>query len=294
VFSLRPINDETPIQIPIPSWEHREFASSTGKRLVYTEPREFAMGATAWKIEVFQEGKNITHSLSAISEAAKDGGFLLPPNFQPWSPTGDLLSIPTWKAHHFLYDISQNSIVRSEIEGLIDALIWSPSENKYLVVAFCWAPVRSRSYFLADNSGLPKCQIDVMSLLDEPAQCWWLKDGSVFIILYRNSKQAHPFVEFFDSASGRSIERIPVNPSQLIPWHESEFRDISRDHYTLEISPSTRCVGSLLDTWHSCYFDNTTNRFSLAVYRPKDGKIVQKNEVVVPVKELRCQLQLEF
>jgi hypothetical protein len=276
------------------SWEKRLFPSRIpGRSLVYSEPSEFHMGAYSWRLSLLENGRDVTESHPELSEAERDGGFLLPANFQPWHSDGDLFSIPTWKGHNFLYNISEKQIVRSQIEGFIDLLLWSPVGSCFLVVARSHIPVQSQVCFLSKPDG-PSIQLNVRLLPDESSYFWWLKDGNAFIALYRDSKKSPPVIEFFDSRSGKSIGKTLVDPNQLVPYEAVKYQSVSRIHFSLELSPSAWCAGYFLDTWHKCHFDATMHRLSLAIYRPSGEPIVRRQQVVIPVEERWCTLQLEF
>ncbi len=282
------------MEFPEVSWEKRLFPSCLAGRLAaYSEPNEFHMGAVSWKLALLEDGNDVTTLHPKLGEAERDGGFSLPANFQPWSSDGSSLAIPTWKAHHFLYNVSEKRIVKSSIEGLVDTLSWSPTEYCFLAVLHRHIPIRSQVCFLSIPDG-QSIQLNVQLLADERSNFWWLKDGKAFIALYRDSKQSSPVIELFDSQSGVSVGKTLADPNQFVPYEVAKYQNVSRIHYSLELSPSAWCVGYFLDTWHKCHFDATMNRLSLAVYRPSGEPIVKRQQVVLPVRESWCTLQLEF
>jgi hypothetical protein len=258
----------------------------------FSEPNEFHMGASDWKLSLFEDNFETTKSHPALSEPNSSLRFLLPASFQPWSPDGHWLTLATWKEQHFHYSISQQQMIKSDISGLVDALLWSPSTARYILSIYNYVPTRSRSCFIAGIGLNTPIQLSIACLADEPAHFWWLKDGTNFIGLYRSSKEAHPIIELFDSNSGHSKGIVSADPNQFVAYEESRYRNISRDHYTLEISPSTWCVGYFLDMWHTCYFDPETNQLSLAVYRPAGEPKMNRMQTVLPVKDRWCKLQL--
>jgi hypothetical protein len=294
MFRISEIRNEKPLGIPETSWEKRVFPSSlAGRSIIYSDPDEFHMGATSWKFALSEEGNDITKSHPKLGEAEKDGGFLLPASFQPWSPDGSLLAIPTWKAHHFLYNVSQKRIAKSPIEGLVDSLSWSPTRHCFFAVLRRHIPVLSQVCFLSDVDGR-SVQLNIQLLHDESAHFWWVKDGQAFIALYRDSKHSSPVIELFDSQSAESIAKTLVDPVKLVPYEEAKYQNVSRIHFSLELSPSTWCAGYFLDTWHKCHFDAEMNRLSLSIYRPSGEPILRNQQAVLPVKESWCTLQLEF
>lgn len=294
MFRVSAIPNDTSLEIPEASWEKRVFPSSVkGRSVIYSDPNEFHMGAYSWKFVLSEEGKDVTKSHLEINEMEKREGFLLPANFQPWSSDGISLVIPTWKGHHFLYNISEKRFTRSKIDGLVDALSWSPTQQCFFSVLRRHAPVLSQVCFLSTVEGW-SVQLNVRLLHDESAHFWWIKDGKTFIALYRNSKHSSPVIELFDSQSGESAGKVSVDPNRLAPFETEKYKNISRNHFSLELSSSAWCVGYFLDTWHKCHFDAETNRLSLAIYRPSGEPIVRKQQEVLPVKESWCTLQLEF
>src|ERR1017187_1562304 len=218
MFRVSAIQSGEPIKIPTLSWERREFSSNVaGRSVVYSEPNEFHMGATAWRLKFLENNRDVTQLHPKLAEANRDGGFLLPTNFHPWSSDGGLLSLPTWKGHHFIYNVSEEQIIKSEIDGLVDTLLWSPTSKQYFVSVHNHVPTQSRACLLADINSNQIIQLNIGLLIDETGQFWWLKDGTSLIALYRSSKQTHPVIELFDSQTGRSIGKTPADPNHFIP-----------------------------------------------------------------------------
>lgn len=296
MFSLEMIqNGETAANIPELSWEERRFQSPDGRKMaLYSEPNEFHMGSYDWKLSFFENGRDVTRSHPAFAQQNANLRFLVPPNFKPWSQNGDWLSLATSEPAHFHYNVPRQQIIRSRVSGLVHGLLWSPKILRYIVSVYNWQPVRSQSIYVAVPGLSTATQLNVDLRTEEDISLWWLKCGTSFLALYRSSKQTFPVVELFDGETGRSEGKISADPNKFVPYDEAKYRHISRDRFSLQVSPSTRCVGDFLDIWHKSHFDANTDRLFLSVYRPSNEEIYKQGEALLPVKEQWCTLQLKF
>ena len=116
-----------------------------------------------------------------------------------------------------------------------------------------------------------------------PYFCWLDKAG--YFASVENQGAGLATLRFFDADTGDAKSDIPLNPLSLFPYDEAAYRSLGRDSYSLVLSESKQCVGSLLDEWSSIDFDEDSGVLRMMVYRPVGPIFEKRNQRVCKVQE---------
>lgn len=249
------------------SWGRRDFVSPGGGLSVrYSDPAEFSMGADAWKLALLSRGKNVTGKHPRLTELSKDGGFACPDQFQPWSFDSKILSVVTWGGRNYLYFINSAETVLSDIPGLVSSLIWSPKSDRCVVTV-------PHGTYLMGSSGKALHKLTLTTPEGESPYLAWFSSIDAFFSVGRPSKQAKTEVFIFGPDTREVEQVIPLDPADLAPYDDKRYESVRRDRFSLSWSPSSGCMGYLLDVWHRVEFDPIKNILFLCVYRPVEEPV---------------------
>jgi hypothetical protein len=237
------------------------------------------MGVYAWGFDLERAGKSVLRGHGGLQRRAKQGMFHCPIDLTPWSPDGQVLGFLTWEdPPAFLYDTARRAEVPLRVDrSFALSLKWAPRIPICLLVYPDHALV-------FDASGSPHCAVSwPQSERHHPYVFWW-PDRPVFIALCQPQDNATPELVAFSAETGAELTRMKIDPAGILPFDRQAFQLIPREKYSLQVSPSTRSVGSLLDTWHNPVFDSKSLTLYAAAYRP----------TAVPFEadgELRCLVE---
>ena len=247
-----PINDDL--------WERREFVSPDRSWLaVFHDPYEWHMGATGWQLSVSSLKTRVAIINSDLEKLSNGKGLVCPLDYSPWSADSQVLALRFWQSGLVFFEPLSNDFQVINLHP--HSVQWSPIAN-YLLVFL------NGQFAILDKNGKNLNTINWKTAEDELPRVGWMPSGTVFFIIGRASKRAKPRITFVNAENGTVISNELLDPVKLLPYNNDEYKSIPRGSYSLVLSPTTRSVGSLLDTWHDVIYDQAKGTIFLSVYRP--------------------------
>lgn len=299
VTNIRPI-EYSPEE---PSWTRREYPSPDGKRmLVLHDAFEWHMGATGWKLSLFEDGRDVTRWHAELrrrffrwpgssQHGTSDKGFDCPIGYSPWHRAGRVLILCNWEDNPlYIYDVVEGRRTDVEVSttGSLFFAHWDPSGDHALVVF-------SDRALIVDLTGAIIKTIPLSSSFAPTPHAYWLLEGGAFFILQRDGASLSNEIRFYDG-EGALTGGSPLDPLKLIPYDEERYSSVSRQGFTLKHGAVTS-VGKLLDTWSDARYDQKAGTLRLAVYRPvgetyRDKRFGDLVSCEVEQKWIECQVSI--
>ena len=250
-------------------WEDtRVFASPNGRKAIFRNPFEFHMGAYSRDLEVLENDSKKLFSAN---------GLLCPHPYQPWSSDSFFLFLSSPKGHSFIQEIGSGSVHKLELNEFVIYARGSRRYPKFLVLT------DKGEYLVAMDGKVQRVWSVRRPKHGYPYLCWIDKAGHFLAV--ENKGAGFAGIRFFDAETGDAKSDIPLNPLSLFPYDEDAYSGLGRDSYSLVLSPSTQCVGRLMDEWSSINFDEDSGVLRLMVYRPVGPLFEKRNQRVCKVQE---------
>lgn len=248
--------------------ETRVFASANGRKAIFRNPNEFRMGAYSWELEVLENDSEKLFSTS---------GILCPHPYQPWSCDSLCLFLSSWKEGSFIQEMASGFIQKLKLNEFVIYALGSRRYPKFLVVT------DKGEYLVAVDGKLERVPSIRRPKHGYPYLCWLDKAGHFLAV--ENQGPGLASLRFFDAETSDAKSDAPLNPIWLFPYDEATYRSLGRDSFSLVLSHSTQCVGSLIDEWSSIDFDEDSAVLRLMVYRPVGQIFEKRNQRVCKVLE---------
>lgn len=248
--------------------ETRVFASTNGRKAIFRNPFEFHMGAYSWELEVLENDSKKAFSAS---------GLLCPDFYQPWSFDSLCLFLSSWKGDSLIQEIGSGSAHKLQLNEFVIYALGSRRYPRFLVVS------DKGEYLVAMDGKIGRVPSVRRPKHGYPYLCWLDKAGHFLAV--ENQGAGLASLRFFDAETGDAKSDIPLNPNWLFPYDEANYRSLGRDSFSLVLSHSTQCVGSLIDEWSSIDFDEDSGVLRLMVYRPVGPTFEKRNQRVCKVQE---------
>jgi hypothetical protein len=258
------------------SWEVREYPSPDQSwSAVLYDPIYWHMGAEGWKLSI-STSKTKSDLINSELETISSGkGFICLEDYSPWSADGQIFALYTWDHGFLLLNPNKNSIIKIPISAI--AIQWSPKANYLLALS-------QNELVVLDNLGIILYRMNWRSANYEMPRIGWMKSGQEFFILGRSSKRSKPYITFFDGKTGKILSKERIDPLKYVPYNSEDYQAVHRGSYSLAKSPSTSCVGYLLDTWTEELYDQENGLLLLSIMRPI-SEVYKKNGLNV------CQVE---
>lgn len=226
------------------------------------------MGAYSWELEVLENDLEKLFSTS---------GILCPHPYQPWSCDSLCLFLSSWKEGSFIQEMASGFIQKLKLNEFVIYALGSRRYPKFLVVT------DKGEYLVAVDGKLERVPSIRRPKHGYPYLCWLDKAGHFLAV--ENQGPGLASLRFFDAETGDAKSDTPLNPTWLFPYDEATYRSLGRDSFSLVLSHSTQCVGSLIDEWSSIDFDEDSAVLRLMVYRPVGQIFEKRNQRVCKVLE---------
>lgn len=248
--------------------ETRVFASANGRKAIFRNPFGFHMGAYSWELEVLEGDSKKVFSAS---------GLLCPDLDQPWSCDSLCLFLSSCKGDSLIQGIGPGSAHKLQLNEFVFYAFGSRRYPRFLVVS------DKGEYLVAMDGKIERVPSVRRPKHGYPYLCWLDKAGHFLAV--ENQGAGLASLRFFDAETRDAKSDIPLNPLWLFPYDEADYRTLGRDSYPLVLSPSTQCVGSLIDEWSSIDFDEDSGVLRLMVYRPVGPTFEKRNQRACKVQE---------
>jgi hypothetical protein len=259
------------------SWEVREYPSPDQSWLaVLYDPIYWHIGAEGWKLSITTTKTNsalINPDLETISD---EKGFICLKDYSPWSADGQIFALYAWDHGFLMLNPNTNTLVKIPFSPI--AIQWSPKTNYLLALSH-------DELVVLDNRGIFLYRTNWRSAKFELPRIGWMLSGQEFFILGRSSKRSKPYITFFDGKTGKMLSKEHIDPLKHVPYNSEDYKSIHRGSYSLAISPSTSCVGYLLDTWTEEFYDQENSLLFLSIKRPISKVYNKKGLNVCQVEE---------
>lgn len=271
-------------------WDLRIFPSPVGNyALKFFEPQEFRMGAYGWKLALLKDGMDVSKKYQQFTELTRSSmpGVPCPNLLQPWNKDGSTITIPSWDGCVHLYNVVERKKIASVKCGSAWIILWSPHTNQFLSSTL-------REHFLVGKNGnnLVKLNLECPNL--ESPSFFWFVAKPWLGALSRRTANSKPELKIFDGTTGTLQASLELDSEKFVPYAAEQFRHLSRERYSLEVSKGQRSVGWLLDMWRFHSFDTATNSLYLSIYRPAGISKQGFGGEVVPVQEVHVKFNLSF
>ena len=109
-----------------------------------------------------------------------------------------------------------------------------------------------------------------------------------------SNPSSKPELKIFDETTGALLSTLELDSEKFVPYAAEQFRHLSRERFSLEVSKGQWSVGWLLDMWRFHSFDTVTNSLYLSIYRPAGISKRGFGGEVVPVQEVHAKFNLSF
>ena len=250
--SVPPINDDLR--------DRREFPSPDRSWLaVFHDPYEWHMGAIGWQLSVSSSKTKSVVINPDLEKLSNGKGLVCPLDYSPWSADSKVLALCFWESGLVFFEPLANNFQVINLHAHI--VQWSPTANHLLVFV-------NSQFAILDKNGNVLNKVGWETAEHELPRAGWMPSGTVFFIIGRTSKRAKPRITFVNAENGTIVANELLNPEKLVPYNSDEYKSVPRGRYSLVLSPSTRSVGSLLDTWNDMNYDQEKGMIFLSVYRP--------------------------
>ena len=271
-------------------WELRIFPSSSGNyALKFYEPEEFRMGAYGWKLSLLKDGVDVSKEHPHFTELTHSSmpGVPCPNQLQPWSKDGSTITIPSWDGCVHLYNVIERKKVASVKCGSAWIILWSPHSNQFLASTL-------REHFLVSKDGNNLARLDLECPNLETPSFFWFAAKPWLGALSRQSPTSKPELRIFNETTSALLSTLELDSEKFVPYAAEQFRHLSRERFSLEVSKGRWAVGWLLDMWRFQSFDAVTNSLYLSIYRPTGISKRGLGGEVVPVEEVHVKFNLSF
>jgi hypothetical protein len=260
--SVSPI-DPPPDLPPPDEWtDRRAYANPRNNFVaVFHDPREFRMGADAWKIDLLEADRSIINDHYRLRDFGTGLGFHHTHPYQPWDSSGEILAVTDWSPKVASYSIRDRESIDWNDVAFPISIVGSFSIPRF-------AAVTTDGAFLHTSSGELISKLAVSTPKNEFPEFHWIADSSTTFAVGRASVCTPPSITFFDGESARLDSIEPVDPLRMLPYDAARYSRIPRNRFSLVINRGHRCVGSLLDTWSQIEFHPQKNELVLSIYRP--------------------------
>jgi hypothetical protein len=257
-------------------WEEtRVYVARNGAKAIFSNPIEFHMGAYSWDLELFENG---------LKHLASKSGLYCPSLYQPWSHDSGCLFLISLKEGAFLYEITTGSARRCDLTGVV-CCIGSRRFPLFLAITV-------KGEYLVGRDGRVTRDFQLRRPLHGLPFLSWFDEAGLFFAVEKQGPGLATLRFFNAETAGLSASQA-FNPNSLFPYDEVKYKDLSRDSFSLVLSGSSQCVGSLLDEWSSIDFDENTGVLRMMVYRPL-GEIFERRSLrSCEVKESWVEIRLK-
>lgn len=253
----------------------RTFLSGDGKQAIFKNPVEFRMGAYAWDLEVFDGDKNKLFSQSGLQ--------CLHP-YQPWSHDSCSLLLSRRNGDAFIYELQTHVTHKLQATGWALSMLGSRRYPRFLVGT-------NKGEYLLAADGSAKRSFSIRRPRHGSPYLGWFDAGKCFFAVENQGPGLASF-RFFDADTGEEMASQSFNPVTVFPYDEGKYESLSRDSWTLVLSQSVQCVGSLMDEWASTDFDEENEVLKLMVYRPTGEIFEKRGQSICQVNENWVELKL--
>jgi len=260
---------------PSSKWQEiRIFTAGNGAKAVFRDPYEFRMGANAWFLEVFTRDskKQLTKS-----------GLDVPLPYQPWSHESGHLFLSNWRTGPYLVEVASDTSTPCDLKQLPITALGSQRFPRFLVVT-------SEMSCLMGLDGRVERVLPFPNPASSKPHLHWFDAAGQFIAV-ENHGAGRAAIRFF-TWQGDPVDTIPIDPITVFPYEETKYRGLRRDSFSLAISESVLCVGSLLDEWSAVEFQKDTGILRMRVYRPAGEIYEWQRQSVCKAEEHFVELRL--
>jgi hypothetical protein len=238
-----------------PFGEHN-FASPDGEwTLSFSRPFEFAMGGYAWDAILLGragQGRELPRALD-------------PSGLEPWAFDSSRFAYQAFdleaRMERLHLETTDGRVLDLPTFGYVTEVRWAPNRALLLVV-------KEDRVVVVREDGSVHADISFDSVEAEPPLAAWLASGDYFFVLNRPGKEESSELRFHSVADGSLVDRIRVDPAELIPYDSTPYDRLRRDYWSLECGPGASAVGSFLERWYDSRYDTETGELLLGVYRP--------------------------
>lgn len=225
------------------------------------------MGLDFWgQVALFYDGRDVTDQHGALVARLGHGPRPLG-CYQPWDRNGKLLVVPTLtseersiRSGYVLYSVEERSIRFQEDDFWLRGAVWSRDNDAVLLVDKGACQVRSsegeRIALVPNDLGWGRVVI-----------AGWARLDALFFCSAPGASSTLTDLVFYTS-EGQEVTRVPLDPLAMVPYDAQSYAQLDRDRYCLEIGPTTRAAGRLLDDWSDATIDPVTNTVMLSILRP--------------------------
>jgi len=248
------------------------------------------MGLEVCKLSIFEGNKDITKDHPIIVHK----NFFIPKYYSPWGFKGENLCLVKLNSGTIQFQAIIYSIIRkifiSPVKGDNSIIICSPNT----------AQVMMSSYDVKSHSSSPcivnlngKIEIDI-PLSVKPTQLFisWLKDSSDLIIIACPINEVDTWLYYIEGTSGKLIEKIPLDPSRLVPYEKEKYQSI--DNENLPVASKDLAFGGLLNEWSDIRYNLETKILTLTFNRPVGNVFIQNNEEKINIQEFAIHFRIEI
>ncbi len=227
---------------------------------------ELRMGFNVSKLAIYEDETDITqdHLLS------KYKFFDIPTCYNPWSYNGDIICVTTINSKNLgsdiqFYSFSKKKFVYSRIGNSV-ALLCSLT-SPYVLMTEYDQPSHTSNPYIVDFAGNRIRDIPIKSI---PINLFisWLETEMQFIAITKDPLDLeNTWLHYGDGKTGKIIDKIPLNPQELVPYARKEIKEVSENKNLIKASASD-AYGEMLNEWNYFRFDAKNSLLTLSYFHP--------------------------
>ncbi|MHA1993428.1 MAG: hypothetical protein ACW97Z_02690 [Candidatus Hodarchaeales archaeon] len=296
MLKLIPLGE--PIPVPFETMPGKlEFKSPTSDfSLVFHSVEEIRMAQYVWKISIFEGEVEITdvHSF-------EDQYFFLPiyyssfirSYYAPWGYKGEILCLYFVTEELDIitkfYSLSTKSFVSPPLPNTTTVLCSTMSSD---VLTISYDPQTSAwSPFIVNLDGTIKFRLPYSGIPLDLFISWINPLPNYFVIFY-DPEEKKTTLNYYEGVSETLKKKIPLEPSQLVPFKEEVFISDEIDRSSPSALKSL-AYGDFLNKWDEIGFDKSSNTIRLRFVRPSSQSFAEEGQEYVNIQKFEVQYRIE-